>query len=246
MTNRRLKYLKNEVIEEITAKRIREYEYKFDTNVTFPVPIQKIVESILGLDFDWDIIEEKPGEQIMAGLIPSQKKIVMNERHLELFEEKLGLEQSTIGHEAGHWDIDIDHSKVNHPTFPGFELDSLIVNRKTEKKDLIVRVLKHAPTSNESYRFYKDMKRGLDAPEVKSAVDRYQSALLMPKWLIYKEIEGIDRTSWNDLYDLQKKAKVTISNLVVRLQRLGLIYIPKGSKKIYKSQNDYLGQKELF
>ena len=43
----------------------------------------------------------REGEQILAGLIPEQRRIVLNTKHLGLFEEKPGLERSTIGHEAG-------------------------------------------------------------------------------------------------------------------------------------------------
>ena len=53
MTKNRLKYLKNEAIEDVTAQRIREYESKTGVMVKFPVPIEEIVEHV---DFDvWPI-----------------------------------------------------------------------------------------------------------------------------------------------------------------------------------------------
>lgn len=66
MSKQHLKYLRNEVIEDVTAQRIREYEAKTGEAVRLPVPIEEIVEQVLGLDFDWDIIEEQPGEQILG------------------------------------------------------------------------------------------------------------------------------------------------------------------------------------
>ena len=39
---------------------------------------------------------------------------------------------------------------------------------------------------------------------------------------------------------------MSISNLVVRLQRLKLIYIPEGTKTIYRSEDEFRGQKRLF
>lgn len=119
MSKSNLKYLGNQAIEEITAKRIREYESKVGKSVNFPIPIEKIVEQVLGLIFDWDVIEEQPGEQILGGLVVEERKILLNEKHVSLFEAKPGLERSTIGHEAGHWDIDIDRTILNHPSFPG-------------------------------------------------------------------------------------------------------------------------------
>ena len=93
-----------------------------------------------------------------------------------------------------------------------------------------------------AYRLYKKLTAGQDAPEVRSAVDRYQSALLMPAWLIREAQARYDFTRWDDLYALKDEAQVSISNLVVRLQRLKLIYIPEGSKTIFRSEDDYRGQ----
>ena len=45
---------------------------------------------------------------------------------------------------------------------------------------------------------------------------------------------------------LAEEAQVNISNLTVRLQRLGLIYLRDGDKKIYRSQDEVMGQGSLF
>ncbi len=102
MSKKSLKFLRNEVIEEATASRIRQFEAKAGVTVGFPIPIDKIVEHILGLDFDWDEIEEGPGEQILGGLHVANRKIYLNSKHIVLFEANPGLERSMIGHEAGH------------------------------------------------------------------------------------------------------------------------------------------------
>ena len=68
MSKLHLKYLKNEVLEDVTASRIREYEAKAGVTVKLPVPIENIVEQVLGLNFEWDVIEEQPGEHILGGL----------------------------------------------------------------------------------------------------------------------------------------------------------------------------------
>jgi hypothetical protein len=239
--------LKNEAIEDVTAIRIRQYEAKAGVTVKLPVPIEKIVEQVLGLDFEWDEIEEQPGEQILGGLIAAERKIVLNEKHLDLFKEKPGLERSTIGHEAGHWDVDIDRARLNHPTFPGFEVRPHVVNRHAMKADKVIEILfNRALHDNRAYRLYKKLTEGQDTPEVRSAVDRYQSALLMPAWLI-REAEGrFDFLKWPDLYRLAEDAQVNITNLTVRLQRLGMIYLRDGDKKIYRSKEEFTGQGSLF
>jgi hypothetical protein len=87
------------------------------------VLVEEFIEQVLGLDFGWDEIEEMPGEQILAGLDAVSRKILVNEMHLGLFEEKLGLYRSTIGHEAGHFGI--DRANLLHLSLPGMELKSV-------------------------------------------------------------------------------------------------------------------------
>jgi hypothetical protein len=84
MTRNRLKYLRNETIEDITAQRIRQYEATAGVTVELPVPVEEIVEQVLGLDFDWDVIEEQPGEQILGGLDAVNRKILLNGAHTDL------------------------------------------------------------------------------------------------------------------------------------------------------------------
>ena len=247
MTKRHLQYLRNEVIEDVTAQRIREYESQFGLSVTLPVPVEQIIEQVLGLDFDWDEIEEMPGEQILAGLDAVSRKIFVNEKHVGLFEEKPGLYRSTIGHEAGHYDIDIDRSKLLHPSLPGIDLKPQVVHRHAKKSDKTIAVLlDRAMTDPRAAKLLKKITEGQDSPEQKSAVDRYQSALLMPEWLMRDAAAKLDLTSWSVLYELANIAQVTISNLVVRLRRLNLIYIREGDKTIYRSRDEFTGQGTLF
>ena len=241
-----LSNLRTSVIDEITAMRIRQYEDLTSTTVSFPVPIENIIEQILKLDFDWIEIEEREGEQILAGLVPEQRRIVLNTRHLDLFQTKPGLERCTIGHEAGHWDIDIDRTSLHHPRLPGFDFHEEVVCRQAADRSVLVEVLNRAVYDDRYFELYRALTAGLDSPEVKSAVDRYQSSLLMPAWLIREAVQDIDVTQWSNLYDLAKRAQVTISNLVVRLHRLNIIYIPENTSTIYSGKDAYLGQLHLF
>ncbi len=247
MSNPRLKYLKNEVIEDVTARRIREFEAKANVTVKLPVPVEEIVEQVLGLDFDWDVIEELPGEQILGGLDARNRKIVLNEKYLDLFDKTPGLLRSTIGHEAGHYDIDIDRARLLHPTLPGLDFTPSLAKRHASKTDRAIEVLlDRAASDPRALRLLKKLTDGQDAPEVKSAVDRYQSFLLMPAWLMREAEQRCDLTRWPDLYRLAEEAQVTISNLTVRLQRLGLIYLRDGDKTIYRSKDEFTGQGTLF
>ena len=242
-----LTYLRNDVIEDVTAQRIRQYESKTGVAIGLPVPIEQIVEQVLGLDFDWDEIEEQPGEQILGGLDAANKKILLNAKHVALFEEKPGLLRSTIGHEAGHYDIDIDRGKLLHPSFPGFDFSPATAKRHAKNTDRMIEVLlDRAASDPRAAKLLKRIRDGQDTAEQKSAVDRYQSALLMPEWLLREAAERHDLTSWTALYRLAGEAQVNISNLTVRLQRLGLIYLRDGDKTIYRSHDEWSGQKQLF
>lgn len=244
---RHLQYLRNEAIDAVTAQRIREYESKTGVTVTLPVPVEQIVEQVLGLDFDWDEIEELPGEQILGGLDAVNRKILLNEKHTALFDSKPGLLRSTIGHEAGHYDIDIDRAKLMHPTLPSMDLAPSIAKRHAKKSDRVIEVLlDRAATDPRAAKLLQQIKDGQDTAEQKSAVDRYQSSLLMPDWLMREAAERIDVTEWPSLYRLAEEAQVNISNLTVRLRRLGLIYLRDGDKTIYRSEDEFTGQKSLF
>ncbi len=238
--------MRTRTIDAVTGLRIRQYEQLTGTPVSLPVPLEKIIERILGLNFDWDEIEERPGEQILAGLIPEERRIVLNTKHLELFQAKPGLERSTIGHEAGHWDIDIDRTSLHHPRLPGFEMQSSVVLRQAADRKVLVEVLNRAAYDDRYFELYRQLTAGQDPPEVRSAVDRYQSSLLMPEWLMRAAASQIDVTSWPDLYALAERAMVNISNLVNRLRRLNIIYLPEGSKQLFAGRDEFIGQKHLF
>ena len=246
--SRQTRLLKNEHIEDITTQRLREYEAKANVTVALPVPIDQVVEQALDLSILWDTIEEGPGETILGGLQSKSRMIVLNEKHLSLFNGKPGLLRSTIGHEAGHWDIDLDKAQSLSPSLFG-DGDEPVVYRQASKSNERVEVLLKLATCDErAYRLYRQITSGQDTPEQKSAVDRYQSALLMPRWLMKGAAQRFDLTQWPELYRLMDEAQVTISNLVTRLRRLGLVYLPEGSetKKLYRSEDEYVGQGNLF
>jgi hypothetical protein len=60
----------------------------------------------LGLGLVWDQIPDEPGSAVLGQLIPEQRLVVLNERHIDDLERKNGrLRRYTIGHEIGHWEF---------------------------------------------------------------------------------------------------------------------------------------------
>jgi Zn-dependent peptidase ImmA (M78 family) len=77
--------------------------------VELPVPIDLIVELTYGLTIEWDDIEEPVDHKILGALSPSTRTIVMNTRHLPMFERWVGPERFTLAHELGHWIYDAEN-----------------------------------------------------------------------------------------------------------------------------------------
>jgi len=62
----------------------------------------------LGLGLVWEPIEDEGG-RVLGQLIPQDQVVVLNERHIDLLEQKEGrLRRYTIGHEVGHWTLHAD------------------------------------------------------------------------------------------------------------------------------------------
>lgn len=64
--------------------------------------IEELIDG-LGLSLLWASIVESDGETILGALDPTRHLVVLNEQHLRLLEENLGLRRFTLAHEIGHW-----------------------------------------------------------------------------------------------------------------------------------------------
>lgn len=243
-------FLPNEALEEMTARRLREYERKIGKPVILPVPVEEVIEQVLDLCILWEDVEEQRGEMILAGLKRRTRTIVMNEKHIKLFDEKPGLLRSTLGHEAGHWDIEYRPHVRTGSLFgddaEDAEVEGMVYRHSSRGNDLI-EVLRDLALRNETaHRVYRKLTAGQDTAEQKSNVDRYQSCLLMPQWLMEDAAKRFDLRSWPSLYLLAEEAQVNISNLTTRLRRLKLIHSIDNRKRIYLSADEITGQGSLF
>lgn len=75
---------------------------------------------------------------------------------------------------------------------------------------------------------------------------RKDAALLTPEWLMREAVVKLDLISWWVLHELAHTAQVTIWKLVGGLRRLDLIYMRDGDKTIYRSRDEFIGQRSLF
>lgn len=209
-----------------------------------PVPLELLAEQVLGLDFLWEPIEELPGEVILAGLKAKERLIVVNQTRKPKFDAHAGLYRFTIGHEFGHWDLYTDHAALDHPSLFA-EGDGPVVYRTTPAGQL-VQVLKILSEHEEGRELLRAFKSRADDPDEARAVNRYSSAVLMPRDRIRQEANRIDRTNWPSLYRLAERFGVSITALTVRLEQLDLLVIDRASGRLFASKDAATGQRSLF
>jgi Zn-dependent peptidase ImmA (M78 family) len=83
-------------------------------------------------------------------------------------------------------------------------------------------------------------------PIIEIQADKFAAEVLMPKELMQQIVSDRDIYNWPALYKLRDEIGVSISALNIRLQQMGLLYIPKGTRDIYRSEAHANGQQNLF
>lgn len=198
------KYLTSKHIEGAANSLISQYEQRYGS-ICAPVNVERIAENIIDLVLEWNKIPEDPCEVIFAGLNPMQKKIIFNERRRKSFDDYAGLYNTVLAHEIGHWVLHIDAVDLGlQPVLLETQLITRFVYRST------------GPTKPIEWQAHE-----------------FMGYLLLPHKLLRNHIETGASYDWDSLYYLRDKFDVTISALVMRLRRMGLIYIE--DKTIYPS-----------
>lgn len=233
-----MKFIRNTDIESIAEQRLAEYERKTGETIKVPVPIEKVLAQVYGLTVLWDKIDELPGETVLGGLKTKKKLIVLNQSRIELFDQKPGLERSTLGHEAGHWEFDVDKGGLDYPKLFG-RPDLVSEQRSSGKGEIEV----FAGTG--CLPKFLDGLRQRDTTDQERIANRFAAALSMPSRLVREAGEEFDFMRWHDLYKMAKVFEVNISALTVRLQQLGFIYIDE-NKQFHRSLAEAKGQQQLF
>ncbi|WP_228037973.1 XRE family transcriptional regulator [Nostoc sp. LEGE 12450] len=154
---------------------------------------------------------------IIAMILPLERTILINND----IPEVLGaFTESTIAHEIGHWLLHVNKN----------ENEAL-----WEQRDINTDIKE----TNNPF-FCRSASEPLDKYIASSQLDKiewqaqyFASCLLMPRHVLQKISKGRDLTNWKHLYRIKDELGVTISNLINRLQDIGWIYIPKGSKQIF-------------
>lgn len=241
-------FISNAQAEERAEERVAEYERRFGQIQEPPVPIERMLDHVFNLGILWEVIETESGLNPLAGIRPRDRLIVLNEGRRDLFDKNPGLLHFTYGHEVGHWDLHVDQATLDHPSFEGFEPDGAFQHHRTPGgmvEVLVSQLHKMGLSVTEIHEAVSEVTRGMDTFFEARQVNRYAGALLMPRSLILRSVEGVDLTTWRTLYNLRERFQVTISALTIRLQNLGLLHIAE-DRTIHRSRAEYMGQMKLL
>ena len=176
---------------------------KAQNRLQLPIDASVIAE-FLDLDLVWDTIADDEQGTIAARILPLEKLIEINENIPQL---KGGFGESTIAHEIGHWVLHIDTEKVER-----------FIRLKQKGVDVRVKPF---------------LCRSSNLARIEWQAQYFAGCLLMPQHILTELKQNRDLTSWKDLYQIAEKLGVTISNLTIRLQDLGWIYLDSDARKIY-------------
>lgn len=210
------KFLSDAQLEGMANRLLDRYQSLYGAVLRPPVPVERILEDVLDLNILWDKVCERPRQSILAELNPSSKTVVFNESRRMLIDETPGLYQTILAHEAGHWEIHVDHALSTQSPLPGFD--------------------------NQMKFLYRSAGPGQDVREVQA--HRFMGFLLMPSPMLLEVTRRVDLLSWPSLYKLRDLFQVTISALKIRLERLGLVYVTEDGN-LYPSRQEYEGQMRL-
>ncbi len=223
-------FLSKEKIEHLANDLLRRMEGT-PTSPNWPGVAERAVD-FLDLGMVWEKIPHQDGRPVAARIYPTQRLIEINE-DIPKLQQDFGFAESTIAHEVGHWVLHINQDEADGIVEQlELSLDCVTNEQPFLCRDVGERIALNSPQTQADW--------------IEWQAQYFASCLLMPRYKLEEERRGRDLTKWPHLYAIQKDLGVTISNLTNRLQDLGWIYIPKGSKQIYPGNTVRHGQTRIF
>ncbi|WP_333055736.1 MULTISPECIES: helix-turn-helix domain-containing protein [unclassified Microcoleus] len=198
----------NEILQRMQAKNFI---------LKSPFDVTRVAD-FLEVSICYAIIPPDEEGPIVAKILRQERTIILNKDICE-FHNKLS--SSTIAHEIGHWVL----HQVNQD-----EVETLSEQHKNnsnfEKKGDIF-LCRLASEQLDRYSLNKQENW------VEWQAQYFATCLLMPRYILEEKRMGRNLTNWSHFYAMADELGVTLSNLTNRLQDLGWVYIPKGSRQIY-------------
>jgi len=200
----------NEILQRMQAKNFI---------LKSPFDVTRVAD-FLEVSICYAIIPPDEEGPIVAKILHQERTIIINE-YISQFPNKF--DSSIIAHEIGHWVLQVNQA----------EGETLSEQRKMNSnvaKNIDTFLCRLASEELDRY--------SLNNPGngVEWQAQYFASCLLMPRHVLEEKRKGRDLTKWSHLYAMREELGVSISHLINRLQDLGWIYIPKGSRQIYQGK----------
>ncbi|MBE1445141.1 ImmA/IrrE family metallo-endopeptidase [Paenibacillus sp. OAS669] len=213
------RYISLEQMEELTERILMDYGFDPYDKMIRPVPIEEIIEFHFDLNIGWEPIDHLDQQgMVMAAIFPTEKQIVLNETHRDLFEEKIGTYHFTLAHELGHWVL---HAQ-------GTPYWTRLSKARVE--------LSVAHTAAPFY-----CRSFAQKPMVEVQADLFAGCLLMPRPILERAITQLRRIGLiqlSHLYRLAEGLRVSISALTVRLTQAQLLHIDSNGRIYFWGAQD--------
>ncbi len=184
-----------------------------------------------GLNISFESIrDEKPLHQALAKIIPSKRLIVVDE---DSYRANKGQAHFSIGHELGHWVLYLKKEFVDGQASMFDLSDEQAVSAgfyRTKHGMALPPLGRLSELRGGDQQFLADFFKGFDTPAVKSAVDTFSAALLMPPDLVtaLAEEHGVAQAEDDALPHLVGKCadhcEVSRQAMAIRLGQLGFFY----------------------
>lgn len=209
-------------VEVYAGELLAEYSHRTGRPVQLPVPIELIIEHALNINIDWEPLLLRDGHDIASKVEePSYGtpcRIVMNEDYVPTkFQEHAGLIETAMAHEAGHGYLHIDHGQIYQMAFAFPDTSVFTTRAESLTSDLSEALRQRGPIGDDWWREWQ--------------AHTFMRFVLMPRALLLPAMAETGYRTWDQLYDLRARCTVTISALVVHLEKLGIIRVE--GRRIY-------------
>jgi len=224
------------MIEARAYGRLRQLRERLLWDGRPPVPVDHVLEQILGLSISYEIVTEEPGERILGCIRPERREVVLNEKYADLFRGQPGVERFTKAHEAGHADLFSAAASVTEQVALFESTPYRPLQRSAAKGPvnvLAVRLAERIAGYSREMKTaamvrFRDLERrsiteGQDSPMVRRAVDHYAATLLMPADLLKGAAVEFDVTLESSIRELARRFQVSNTAMRIRLQEIGLV-----------------------
>ncbi|CAN5220896.1 hypothetical protein BH23CHL1_BH23CHL1_16760 [soil metagenome] len=212
-------------IEERADEFLIEYTRITGNPIVLPVPIEKVILQVLDIPVEWEPIPTNETRQIISKFvqptITTPARIILNENLVTTkLDECPGLENTALAHEAGHAIFHNERSLSQQLALtlplPAASLDSDL-NVFADRSQFAQALQALGPSGDDWWREWQ--------------AHTFMRFVLMPRRLLLPFIEEQGPQgplTWPFLYRLRERLAVTISALVVHLEKLGIMRIIEG------------------